>query len=501
MNSSKNKDKKRILSAILILLLLINLVTQAQIINATYSQNAFKGDFSGKVILYLAKENKRPKELSYGMPLFSCFSISVKNIKPNSTVVFNDSAMAYPVKLSDIERGEYYAQIVWDRNTGGRNIGTSPDNMYNKTVKINLTKNFNQTFSIVCDSVIPHQSFKEMKFMKELNVHSNLLSAFYKRPTTLNAAVNLPAEYYTDTTRKFPVQFVILGFGGDYMWNSGLEVKSNKLDSFPNITVVLDGNCPLGHSTYANSENNGPWGDALVKEFIPALEKKFRCNGARLVTGHSSGGWSSLWLQVNYPETFAGCWSSAPDPVDFRNFELINLYEDKNMYYDKDSALRVDGSVGGFMPWTYFKDGYRIEHVLYRGEQCVSWNAAWGKTQKNGTPESICDVHTGKIDSMVASHWKNYDISLLLRTQWAKLQPLLDGKIRVTAGNSDNFSLDKSVKLLEEEMKKLNSKFEFAYYPGDHFTVWTHEKYEKEGNHFLAEKYAEWLLQHPTLKK
>jgi len=28
----------------------------------------------------------------------------------------------------------------------------------------------------------------------------------------------------------------------------------------------------LGHSVYANSDNNGPWGDALIKEFIPALE-------------------------------------------------------------------------------------------------------------------------------------------------------------------------------------------------------------------------------------
>jgi S-formylglutathione hydrolase FrmB len=495
------KNKKNLFSIFALLLLLINTIVCAQKIQTTYSSTSFAGPFSGKVILYLSKDYKTPKDLTSNFPAFCCFAITVKDIKPNTTVVFDDAAVAYPEKISDIERGIYYAQVVWDRNTGGRNIGNSPDNMYNTSVKINLTKNFNETFSIRCDSIIQHQTFQEMPFMKELKVHSNLLTAFYKRETTVNGAVNLPAEYYTDSTRKFPVQFITLGYGGDYMWNSGLEVKSWPLDSFANIMVILDGNCPYGHCTYANSANNGPWGDALVNEFIPALEKKFRCNGARLVTGHSSGGWTSLWLQINYPKTFAGCWASSPDPVDFRCLERINLYEDKNMFYDSDSVLSLDGEVGGFLPWIFLKDDYRIENVLYRGEQYMSWNAVWGMKNKNGTPESICDMNTGAIDSAVVSHWKNYDISLFLRNHWTTLQPDIDDKIRITAGNSDNFALNKSVKLLEEEMKKLNSHFEFAYYPGDHFTVWTNDNYEKDGNHFLAEKYEEWLMQHPEEKK
>jgi hypothetical protein len=171
------------------------------------------------------------------------------------------------------------------------------------------------------------------------------------------------------------------------------------------------------------------------------------------------------------------------------------------MFYDKDSVLRNDGVVGGFLPWLYLKDDYRVENVLYRGEQCMSWNAAWGKTQKNGMPEFMCDANTGVIDSVVVSHWAAYDLSLLLRTRWTILQPLIDSKIRITAGTSDNFSLDKSVKLLEEEMKKLNSHFEFAYYAGDHFTVWTTTGYEKDGDRFLAAKYAEWLIQHPASEK
>jgi len=40
-------------------------------------------------------------------------------------------------------------------------------------------------------------------------------------------------------------------------------------------------------------------------------------------------------------------------------------------------------------------------------------------------------------------------------------------------------------------MKNLNTGFVFAYYPGDHFTVFTNE-YRNDGNRFLFEKYFSW---------
>jgi len=132
--------------------------------------------------------------------------------------------------------------------------------------------------------------------------------------------------------------------------------------------VILDGNCPLGHSVYANSENNGPWGNALVNEFIPVLGEKYRCNSARLLTGHSSGGWSVLWLQTQFPKEFMACWSSSPDPVDFSSFINVKLYEDKNIYYDNDSVLRILGTIEGYIPWYTIKMKYQMENVVSRGE-------------------------------------------------------------------------------------------------------------------------------------
>jgi hypothetical protein len=71
------------------------------------------------------------------------------------------------------------------------------------------------------------------------------------------------------------------------------------------------------------------------------------------------------------------------------------------------------------------------------------------------------------------------------------LQNDLDRKIRVTVGEQNNFLLNGAVHLQENEMKKLNTNFVFAYYPGDHFTVSTPE-YRTAGYQFLVGRYLEW---------
>ena len=309
-----------------------------------------------------------------GVYQFPCFSIAVNNVKPNEKVVFDDAAIYYPTPLSDIERGEYHAQVVWDRNEGGRSIGDSPGNMYNESVVIKLTKNTGQSFDIVCKQVIAGQPFVETQFIKELKSPSALLTAFYKRPTSVNAAVLLPKEYFTQPARRFPVLYWISGFGGNYHAYSARNEPSAPIDTTPCIRVFLDGNCPGGHSVYANSDNNGPWGDALTKELIPLVEKTYRTNSARLLTGHSSGGWTVLWLQTHYPKVFLACWSSSPDPVDFRSFQQIDLYQDKNMIYAKDSTLRLAGTIAGRFPWITMKNMFAMEHVIWRGEQMHSFD-------------------------------------------------------------------------------------------------------------------------------
>jgi enterochelin esterase-like enzyme len=470
-------------------------ISFSQQFSVSFSPAVYDKPFSGKVILFLDKENKNPKDNMVDVAYFPCFSVDVKNIQPGSSITFDDKAASFPVKLSDIERGDYYVQAVWDRNLGGRSIAQSPGNIFSKPIKISVTKDGSKTFSIRCDMIIPEPSFTETKFVKELKVPSALLSSFHKKQKTVDAAVVLPEEYYSQAEKKFPVLFIVAGFGGDYHRFSGdTTSRARNLDTIHTITVYLDGNCALGHSVYANSDNNGPWGDALIKEFIPALENKYRCNGARFLNGHSSGGWTVLHLQTHYPKTFAGCWSSSPDPVDFRNFQDINLYEDENMYYAKDSTMRLVAVVGGRFPWVTMKQACREEFVVYRGEQMHSFDAVFGAKATTGEPQRICDAQTGVINRQAFEHWKPYDISSYLRTNWPSLKNDLDGKIRVTVGEQDNFLLNHSVHMLEQEMKNIHANMEFEYFPGDHMTVSTPE-YRMKGMKFLATKYLEWQKQ------
>ena len=450
--------------------------------------------FSGKVILYLNKENKNPKEAMAGLESFPCFSITVRDVKPGTSVVFDDKAVAYPVPISDIERGEYYVQAVWDRNLGGRAIAESPGNLYSSPQKVRITKDENASFKVNCDQVVPQPVFKDTKFVKELKVPSQLLSKSQGKEMTVAAAVMLPQEYYSQPQRQFPVQFVVFGYGGDYHRFSGdSNALSGPLDTISCITVYLDGNCAGGHSVYANSDNNGPWGDALTKEFIPQLEKSYRCNGARLLRGHSSGGWTVLWLQTHYPEVFAGCWSSSPDPVDFRSFQRVNLYEADNIYYTKSGNQNAVATIAGYFPVATMKQCFQQEFVLYRGEQMHSFNYVFSAKGADGQPIPICDPVTGAIDKACFEHWKTYDICAYLRNNWPALEKGLQGKIRVSVGNQDNFLLNYAVHLLDDEMKKLDTKFVFGYYPGDHFTVGTPE-YQAAGTRFLAERYAQWKM-------
>lgn len=87
-----------------------------------------------------------------------------------------------------------------------------------------------------------------------------------------------------------------------------------------------------------DSDNSGAYGYSLIHELIPAIESKYRnTNSAatRFVEGCSTGGWVSLALQVYYPEMFNGCFSYSPDAVEFENYQLIDIYKDKNAFVNE----------------------------------------------------------------------------------------------------------------------------------------------------------------------
>jgi hypothetical protein len=82
-----------------------------------------------------------------------------------------------------------------------------------------------------------------------------------------------------------------------------------------------------------------------MKEFVPALEKQYRGIGegwARFTYGGSTGGWEALAVQLFYPDDFNGAFAACPDPIDFRQYTNINIYEDKNVFWKVGPFGKVD---------------------------------------------------------------------------------------------------------------------------------------------------------------
>ncbi len=313
------------------------------------------------------------------------------------------------------------------------------------------------------------------------SLRSELLSAFWGREVNIEAGVVLPPDAVAGET--LPVCYSIHGFGGSHTgaWRSGPKLVEQMRAGYPRMLYVfLNAACPLGHHEFADSVNNGPWGKALTTEFVPALEAKFHAGGAptaRFLTGHSSGGWSSLWLMFTYPEVFGGTWSTAPDSVDFRDFTGIDVYKYENAFKDPNGEpiqlVRRNGKWVASIEQFVADELKRSDH----GGQFMSFNAVFSPRAEDGRPMGLFDAKTGAIDRFVAEAWKKYDIGLLVREHWPQLGPKLQGKLNVYIGTQDTFRLDGAMRLFAADLQHLGSDATIVFAEGrDHGTLFQPDK-------------------------
>lgn len=400
------------------------------------------------------------------------FARDVKDWKPGETVRIDASADGFPGKLDSLAAGDYAIQAVIRLNPDEPKIGNGEGNAYGPVVHAKLEPDKTSSIALEVDRVVPPRSFRETDRIKLAEVSSPILSAFYHRPIKHRAAVILPTA---PPGRKLPTVYIIPGFGGDH--HMAAMIASGQRMSFGKdlVRVVLDPNCGTGHHVFADSATNGPRGKALVEEFIPYLEKTFPLvadSKARLVNGHSSGGWSSLWLQVTYPDVFGGTWSTSPDPVDFRDFQRIDIYaKGENMFRDREGKPRPIARMGA-LPAIYYDRFSKMEEVMGPGGQLGSFEAVFSPLDKEGKPGRLWDRATGAIDSEVARAWEPYDIRLVLERNWDTLGPKLKGKLHVITGGMDTFYLEGAVQLLKDSLAKRGSDAVIEIIPGrDHGSI------------------------------
>jgi len=195
----------------------------------------------------------------------------------------------------------------------------------------------------------------------------------------------------------------------------------------------------------------------------------------RFLTGHSSGGWSTLWLQVNYPDVFGGTWSTSPDPVDFRSFSGLDLTKSPidNMYVAANNKPRNIFRYKGNEIFSWSQYVHYAHAIGEYGGQVESFEAVFSPRGEDGRPMQLFDRETGVIDPKVQKAWERYDISRLLVANWKTLRPKLKGKLHLVVGTADNFHLEEAVYLLRDKLKELGSDATFEFIEGrDHMDLY-----------------------------
>lgn len=459
------------------LLLFVCALAQAQtnphlLITVTLASDVAPTGASGRLLVFMGSQPDSPLHPSWDSDPRGLWVAAreVPHLAPGESIVLDADELAFPEPFSAAPEGEYRLRAVLDTNHNYAYTEEEDNDDLRSEISLQHLPSANIALKLtqrVAEPPVPTPHAEALDF------ESRLLSKFWGRPIHMRGLIVLPPAYATNPTQKFPTAYWTHGFGGTLRGIAAYELQyyypyMAKHEKPEMIYVLLDQSCPFGTHEFANSANNGPWGDALVKELIPALERKYRMDGkasGRLLQGHSSGGWAALWLQVAYPDVFGGTWPTAPDPADFRAFIPVNLTTDANIYRKPDGTKRIIMRAQG--KEITMEDFAHREMVLGDyGGQLSSFEAVFSPRGADGRPMRLFNRATGEIDAEVARAWEKFDIARILRQDWRQLGPKLNGKIHLFVGTADNFYLDEPARLLEQTIHQLGGAATFVFLPG-----------------------------------
>jgi len=515
-------------------------------------ETAEGSSIAGRVILILAADEETEPRFQVGAGLGApqVFGIDVEGLTPGESVVIDADVFGFPKEsLAEVPPGEYSVQAVlheyqsFDLATGhtvklpmdrgeGQRWNRAPGNLFSTPRRISVDPADAGPIEISLDQVMPPiEEPEDTKYIKHIRVQSDLLTEFWGRPMYLGAHVLLPEGFDENPVARYPL-IVFHGhfpsdFGGfrteppeadlecEYSERFDVEcynriVQQEAYDfyrswiseEFPRFIIIeVQHANPYYDDSYAvNSANLGPYGDAITHELIPYIEERFRGIGegwARFLYGGSTGGWEALAVQVFYPDEYNGTFAACPDPIDFRAYTLVDIYEDPNAYYVDGPFKRIERPIHrnwlGEVDQTLAEYNH-LEMVLgtknRSGDQFDIWEAVYSPQGDDGYPKRLWDKRTGEIDHEIAEYWReNYDLRHILERDWETLGPKLEGKIHIYVGDMDNYYLNNAVYLMEEFLESTSDPYyggEVDY--GDRFEhCWNGD--HDNGNHISRLRY------------
>jgi Putative esterase len=419
-----------------------------------------------------------------GVPFFGR---DVERLQPEKVVSIDGSDLGTPLdSINDLPAGDYFVQavvtvysefrradghVLWmhDDQWEGQRWNRAPGTLYSAVEKVHIDPRVGGVIKLVATrSVAPVEVPPDTRYVKRIKLQSPMLTKFWGRPIYLGAVVLLPRDYDRETI-SYPVNYGQGHFSlaPPYGFDETNDFSKAWLsDGFPRmIAVTFQHPTPYFDDSYAvNSVNNGPYGDAIMQELIPEIEKRFRVMRepyARILSGGSTGGWEAAALQMFHPDFFGGAWAYCPDSVTFMDVEGVNIYEDENAFYKVYDWRKVPTAnsrmVNGQLVMTSQQRNYfeLVNGTHGRsGEQIDIWSAVFGPIGKDGYFEPLFDKRTGVVNKQVAAYWReHYDLLYYLQKNWSTVGPKLVDKLFFFTGDVDTYYLNNSTKELEKWMK------------------------------------------------
>eukprot|EP00039_Didymoeca_costata_P023156 m.6184 g.6184 ORF g.6184 m.6184 type:complete len:602 (+) comp3495_c0_seq1:42-1847(+) len=458
------------------------------------------------------------------------FGVDVLEFTAAKIATISNTTLGYPRKsLKDIPPGKYLLQaqllryVEYNRSVGkillpvscvnpGGGDGEYPapvGTLFSKPMVVEwegyALKNTLAAPKLVLSNVVPKTTSpgcagmgrEDTEYMRTFRMKSPSLSEFWGRDIVLESCVLLP--YGWNLPEHKDAKYPLIVAHGHYsaQWFAGggfIEFPPPKNASgydkiaqegayelyqewikpegvFKNsraLVIQVNHENPFFDDSYAvNSENLGPYGDAITYELIPAIEKEYRGisqGWARGLFGGSTGGWESIGVQVKYPAQYNGAHAACPDPITFSSYTTIDIYKDHNAYvYDSDwketerpgQRDHYSGQTIGF-GHPYGQTTATVREMNYhelvlgtKSRSCGQWDiweAVFGPRSSTGFPERIWDKFTGIINKTTAEYWKkHFDLAEIMKSDAERLAPILKNKIHIYVGGSDTYFLTNAV--------------------------------------------------------
>jgi hypothetical protein len=494
---------------------------------------------TGRLILILSKTATPEPRLLVSPQGPAIFGVDLDQLSPDRSIVVDNAALGYPLSLGELPAGDYYAQAVidvytqvhrsdghtiWVRINDGQieTFQSAGGNLYSDVQRVRVGDG--GTVKIAITRVITARPREpDTEWVKHVRIQSRKLTQFWGRPIYVNATVLLP-KGYVDHPRTYYPSVYTLGHGTPFQFDTTPARNSGTVnpvtgtepgydfhrewlsDSMPRfLAISFEQQTPYFPDSYSvNSANNGPYGDAIVDEVIPALEQQFRIIRkpyARILEGASTSGWQTLAMMLQHPDFFGGAWVLQPDPIDFRHYQQTNIYTDSNAF-----AVPVGQMMAAERPFRRTTQGQvvwttrqlsRFEAVLgshgRSSYQLEAWEAVYGPVGADGYPRPLWDKLTGKIDHEVATYMRDhgFDLRDYAARNWSTIGPKLVGKLHFFAGDMDDFYLNLAVYDFEEMLKSSTNphyEAEFTYgrpMKGHSWHAWTWAGFARRAGAFV----------------